>query len=67
VPTKPKPSAQHVVGDFDKFTDFMRRLVSVPHSEIKAQLKAEKEAKRKSKDSASPVSGASPKNRASRT
>ena len=32
-----------------KFTDFMRRLVAVPHSEIKAKLEAEKEAKRASK------------------
>jgi hypothetical protein len=27
-----------------KFTDFMRRLIAVPHSEIKAKLEAEKEA-----------------------
>lgn len=30
-----------------KFTDFMRRLVAVPHSEIKAKLEAEKVAKQK--------------------
>jgi hypothetical protein len=48
-------------GDFDKFTDFMRRLVAVPHSEIKAKLEAEKRAKkRKSKPSASRDSGAKP-------
>jgi hypothetical protein len=28
-----------------KFTDFVRRLVSVPHSEIEAKLEAEKESK----------------------
>jgi len=28
-----------------KFIDFMRRLVKVPHSEIKAKLDAEKKAK----------------------
>jgi hypothetical protein len=43
--------------DFDKFTNFMRRLVAVPHSEIKAQLDAEREAKRASRDSASSSKG----------
>jgi hypothetical protein len=42
-----KPSS-----DFDRFTNFMRRLVAVPHSEIKAQLDAEREAKRASRASA---------------
>jgi hypothetical protein len=41
----PKPSAKNVTGDFDKFTNFMRRLVAVPHSEIRAKLDAEKQAK----------------------
>jgi hypothetical protein len=38
-----------------KFVDFMRRLVQVPHSEIKAKLDAEKKAKQ-SKTSASRAS-----------
>jgi hypothetical protein len=33
-------------GDFEQFTGFMQRLVAVPHSEIKAKLDAEKEARR---------------------
>jgi hypothetical protein len=37
----------------DKFVDFMRRLVKVPHAEIKAKLQAEKEAKRASRASVS--------------
>jgi hypothetical protein len=41
----PKPSAKNAAGDFDRFTDFMKRLVAVPHSEIKAALDAEKRAK----------------------
>jgi hypothetical protein len=45
-PTRPIHSAKNVTGDFGKFTDFMRRLVAVPHSEIKAKLDAEKQAKR---------------------
>jgi hypothetical protein len=51
-----------VTGDFDKFTNFARQILSVPHSEIKAELDAEKAAKRTPK-SASRVSGA----RSSRT
>jgi hypothetical protein len=47
MPSHPKPSAKNVTGDFDKFTNFMRRLVSVPHSEIKAKLDAEKRSKQK--------------------
>jgi hypothetical protein len=58
VPTKPKPSAKNVPGDFDKFSNFARQILSVPHSEIKAQLDAEKAAKRTSKP-ASRVSGES--------
>jgi hypothetical protein len=42
----PKLSAKNVTGDFGKFTNFMQRLVAVPHSEIKAKLDAEKQAKR---------------------
>jgi hypothetical protein len=38
-------SAKNVTGDFGQFTEFMKRLVAVPHSEIKAQLDAEKKAK----------------------
>jgi len=33
--------------EFDRFTDTMRKLVRVPHSEVKAQLDAEKEAKKR--------------------
>jgi len=46
VPQKPTHSAKNEPGDFGKFTDFMRRLVAVPHSEIKAKLDAEKQAKK---------------------
>jgi hypothetical protein len=43
----PKSPAKNPTGDFDKFTNFMRRLVAVPHSEIKAKLDAEKQAKQR--------------------
>jgi hypothetical protein len=41
----PKSPAKNPTGDFNKFTNFMQRLVAVPHSEIKAKLDAEKQAK----------------------
>jgi len=44
---RPKLSAKNEQGDFDKFTNFMRRLVAVPHSEIKAKLDAEKRARKR--------------------
>jgi hypothetical protein len=42
-------TAKNVTGDFAQFTNFMKRLVAVPHSEIKSKLDAEKKAKRKAK------------------
>jgi hypothetical protein len=46
---KPAIKDKNVTGDFGKFTDFMKRLVAVPHSEIKAKLDAEKQAKQRRK------------------
>jgi len=40
----PNP-AKDTQGDFAQFTSFMRKLVSVPRSEIQARLEAEKAAK----------------------
>jgi hypothetical protein len=54
----PKPSAKNVTGDFGQFTSFMRRLVAVPHSEIKAKLDAEKRAKKRKRKAASRASSA---------
>ena len=48
-PTRPIHSAKNVTGDFGQFTNFMRRLVAVPHSEIKAKLDAEKLSKTRKK------------------
>jgi hypothetical protein len=47
MPNHPKSPAKNPTGDFGKFTNFMRRLVAVPHSEIKAKLDAEKRAKKR--------------------
>jgi len=44
LPISPAKDAQ---GDFAQFTDFMRRLVAVPHSQIKARLEEEKRSKKK--------------------
>jgi hypothetical protein len=49
MPKQPTDSAKNVRGDSDTFVNFMRRLVQVPHSEIKAMLDEEKEIKRTSK------------------
>jgi len=42
MPTKAKTTDKNMPGDWDAFTHTMRRLVSVPHSEIKARLEQEK-------------------------
>lgn len=55
---KPKPSAKNESGDFERFSNFARQILSVPHSEIKVHPDAEKAAKRTAK-SASHVSGTS--------
>lgn len=54
-PTRLTASAKNETGEFGRFKNFMQRLVAIPHSEIKAQLdaeKAEKARKRKSRTSA---------------
>ena len=56
MPNQPNSSAFNVTGDSATFENFMRRHVSVPHTEIKEKLEAEKEAKRTPKRSASRVS-----------
>ncbi len=38
----PEHPAKNEPGEFDRFTNFMRRLLAVPHSEVKAKLDAEK-------------------------
>jgi len=51
MPNRPKAPAKNLTGDFDKFTDFMRTLVAVPHSTIKAKLDADKLRKMRKKTS----------------
>jgi hypothetical protein len=45
-----QPSKQNA-GEFANFQNFMKRLVRVPHEEIKAALDAEKEAKKRKRAS----------------
>jgi hypothetical protein len=40
-------SAKDVRGDSDTFVNFMRKLIAVPHAEIKAEMEAEKAVKRR--------------------
>jgi hypothetical protein len=48
-PIQPDQTAKNETGEYDRFTNFLRRLVAVPHSEIKTQLAKEKKKKRKAK------------------
>ena len=50
-----RPSADEVRGDSATFENFMRKLVQVPHSEIKAELDAEKKMREQLKSSFSRV------------
>ena len=59
MPNHPTSSAKNATGDSATFTNFMRRLMRVPHSEIKAKLEAEKQAKRSIR--ASRAAASSPK------
>lgn len=63
---KPNASAKIVSGNSENFTSFMQRLIQVPHSEIKAKLDAEREAKRTPK-TASRAPGVSSRKSASQT
>ncbi len=56
MPKHSKSPAKNPTGDFGKFTNFMRRLIAVPHSEIKAKLDAEKRAKTRKQKAASRAS-----------
>lgn len=49
----PTTSAKDVIGTAAALDVFTRRILSVPHSAIKAQLDAEKAAKKKPKTSVS--------------
>jgi hypothetical protein len=49
MPKQPTDLAKDVRGDSATFENFMRKLVQVPHSEIKAQLDMEREITRSSK------------------
>jgi hypothetical protein len=59
-PNMPEPSAKIDTGTFDPtFIEFTRQILSVPHSEIKAKLDAEREEKRTSKSASRASSGPS--------
>ena len=42
----PNPKTEDAPSPWQKFEDAMRQIIAVPHSEIKAHLDAEKEAKK---------------------
>jgi len=55
-----QPNA-NALSEFDRFSSFVRRLMAVPHSEVKAAMEADK--KMKLGASSSRVSGASSRER----
>ena len=57
----PTTPAKDLVGTTAVLNQFVRQVLSVPHSTIKARLEAEKEVKRTSKASASRASVSSEK------
>ena len=57
--TKPKAPVRNVPGDFEQFKSFARQILSVPHSEIKATLEAEKRGKRTPKSASRAVADSS--------
>jgi hypothetical protein len=46
-PTRPAHSAKNETGEFGNFTRLLDRLLTVPHSKIKAELDAEKRTPKK--------------------
>lgn len=61
MPSQPNQTAKNETGDFDKFRDFARQIMSVPRSAIQPQLDAERARKRTSKSSSSRVPDVSSK------
>lgn len=58
MPIHPKPSAKNETGDYVAFESALKKILSVPRSRIKAQLDAEKRArKRHPKRASSHASG----------
>ena len=55
MPTKPKPSAKNESGDFGTFSNFVRRLMAVPHSEVKAAMEADRKKRKPSSSSRASV------------
>jgi len=52
MPNRPNPSAKNESGEFSKFSNLLDKLLSVPHSKIKAELEAEKQRQKKPRDRA---------------
>ena len=53
MPQKPSQSAKSEQGEYATFTDALKKVLSVPHAQIKATLDAEKKRKASSHASSS--------------
>jgi hypothetical protein len=51
----PKPSAKNEPGEYANFENALRKVLSVPHSEIKAKIDSEKQARKQQKKQPSAV------------
>jgi len=47
--SNPKPSAKNETGEYATFESALRKVLSVPHSEIKAKIDAGKQARKRQK------------------
>ncbi len=45
--THPKPSAKNETGEYANFENALRKVLSVPHSELKSKLSSEKRARKR--------------------
>ncbi len=59
MPNQPNQTAKNEPGDFERFTGFMKRLVAVPHAEIKERIKETK--RTRTLKTSSRVAASSPK------
>jgi hypothetical protein len=56
-----KPSAKNEPSEYATFEDALRKVLSVPHSEIKAKIESEKQARKQQKKQPSAVRASSGK------
>jgi hypothetical protein len=51
--SRPNPSAKNETGEYANFENALRKVLSVPHSEVKAKIDAGKQARKQQKQKSS--------------